>query len=104
MFICTLLKEHILPMTCIHLLCKLYTFHNLLQFHVSLGGLCGKVFFFLFYGYYKLNDTRCMCSVYNVFMLQVFEMRLGKERRGTVYELGNGALERLPLLFWICCC
>lgn len=43
---------------------------------------------FLFYGFYKLNGTgSCMCSIYNVFMLQMFEMRLGKERRGAVYEL-----------------
>lgn len=73
MLICTLPKELIMPMVCINLLCRLYTSHNLLQFHVSSGVLCGRGF--LFYGFCKLNDTGgCMYNIYNVSMLQMFEM------------------------------
>lgn len=46
---CALLKEHIMPIICTHLLCKLYTSHNLLQFHFSSGGLCGKGIFILWF-------------------------------------------------------
>lgn len=43
---------------------------------------------FLFYGFYWLNETHsCISSIYSVFMLQMFELRLRKERRGTVDEL-----------------
>lgn len=47
LLICTLPKEHVMPMVCINLLCRLYTSHNVLQFHVPSGVLCSRGFYFI---------------------------------------------------------
>lgn len=63
-----------MPMVCINLLCRLNTSHDPLQFHVS-SGVLHTFFFFFFLCFCGLNDTGgYMYSIYNVSMLNMFEM------------------------------
>lgn len=76
---CALLKEHIMPIICICFAnCTLLII--CCNFMFLRGAYVVRDFFIIWF--YKLNETgSCMCNIYNVFMLQMFEMRLGKEER-----------------------
>lgn len=68
---CVLFKKRIMPIICPYLFANCTLLIICCNFISLQGAYVVRVF--LFYGFYKLNETgSCMCSIYNVFMLQMF--------------------------------